>query len=375
MAALQLDWASECEAGRRSANDDCVLADPENGIYVVCDGASARIGGKTAAEIACRVVKQSAPDISRKLAGKIGDEAPRIAEDVLQAAHRAIVDEQQKQADLSGMTTTIAMVLHRGNEVLLSHVGDSRVYIYRDPELRLMTRDHSLEDYLRENPEAKPKVKLPGKTLVRALGLKNAQLGARHKRVTLAEGDGLLICSDGLSDAVAPWIMREIIAGLPELPVTELARAFTTAALAHGTTDNISVVLLSSSTDAERNAPTTRYDFESMSLGSSASRPNIRLGWLAFLEGPSRGKVTALEANVIIGADPGCTVVLQEPYVSTRHAEIRAGEDGFELRDLGSTNGTYVNDIRVQQTALVDGDVIRFGKAPAVFKSHLLSGQ
>lgn len=265
MAALKLNWASECETGRRSANDDCVLVDPENGIYAVCDGASARIGGRTAAELACQVAQQWAPEISRELGGIISEKAPDLAERVLQAAHRTILEAQERNPELSGMTTTIAMVWHRGDEVLLSHVGDSRIYIFREPELRQMTRDHSLENYLKENPDAQPKVKLPGKTLVRALGLKNAQLGARHKRVTLAEGDALLLCSDGLSDAVAPWILREIMAGLPATSAKDLASALVRAALAHGTIDNISAIVLRASEQPDRSARTLRYDFESLS--------------------------------------------------------------------------------------------------------------
>ena len=63
-----------------------------------------------------------------------------------------------------------------------------------------------------------------------------------------------------------------------------------------------------------------------------------------------------------IGRGDDNTLALAEPMVSRYHAElIRIGDD-FLLRDHGSTNGSYVNDARVAEQILADGDVLRFGK-------------
>jgi len=257
------------------------------------------------------------------------------------------------------------MVLQRGNEALLSHVGDSRVYLYRAPELRLLTRDHSLENYLRDNPHVRPKVKRPGKTLVRALGLKSSKLGTEHHRVALEKNDVLLICTDGLTDAVPQWTLRELLAGVPYLSLRESAQCLVRAAMSHGSMDNISVVLLQVTDRVEMGSRTILYEVEAASSDTA-----VVLGWLTFLEGPRRGDVIELKASTVIGADPRCRVVIDQDYVSSRHVEILAEEHGFVLRDLGSTNGTFVNDVKVEQAPLVDGDVIRVGQSPVVFKSH-----
>lgn len=361
--------ASQTDPGRRAENDDCMLISPEHGLYVVCDGASARIGGRTAAELACQALREAAPGMVRRLGDRLGPDAAELADEALQQAHERILAAQAEDPALSGMTTTIAMVIHRGNELLVSHVGDSRVYLYRAPELRQLTRDHSLENYLKDNPEVNPRIKRPGKTLVRALGLKSATLGAQHSRVALAQGDLVLLCSDGLTDSLPSWTLREVLGGVRYTSVGSVASALVRTALTHGSMDNVSVLLLQAADRPEVTGRTVMYDVEA---GSGAAAGPVVLGWLTFLEGHHLGDVIPVQASTVIGADPGCRVVIEEDYVSGRHAEVLRSEHGFLLRDLDSTNGTYVNDVRTKEVPLVDGDVIRIGMTPIVFKSHQL---
>ena len=60
----------------------------------------------------------------------------------------------------------------------------------------------------------------------------------------------------------------------------------------------------------------------------------------------------------VIGRSSECDITLADPNVSRRHAEVRRIGDGYSLVDLGSTNGTEVNGQRIQETALMNGDVI-----------------
>ena len=62
-----------------------------------------------------------------------------------------------------------------------------------------------------------------------------------------------------------------------------------------------------------------------------------------------------------IGRLPDCLISLSDPQVSRHHAEVRAGHDGLEVVDLGSTNGTMVNGVVVKEHPLRDGDVILVG--------------
>ena len=94
------------------------------------------------------------------------------------------------------------------------------------------------------------------------------------------------------------------------------------------------------------------------------------LGWLVPIKGAQRGELFTLKANNTIGTDPGVAdVVLIDPYMSSRHAIIKAQGGVFVLEDLGSTNGTYVNDKKVSQHELVDNDFVKFGQTLVKFKS------
>ncbi|HEU4733153.1 MAG TPA: FHA domain-containing protein [Kofleriaceae bacterium] len=93
------------------------------------------------------------------------------------------------------------------------------------------------------------------------------------------------------------------------------------------------------------------------------------LGWIVPLQGSQRGELFTLAPVTTIGTDPKCTVVLNDKFMSSRHAEIKAENGVWVLRDSGSTNGTYVNNRRVDRHELVDNDFIKFGSAMLKFKS------
>ena len=94
------------------------------------------------------------------------------------------------------------------------------------------------------------------------------------------------------------------------------------------------------------------------------------LGWLVSISrGPQRGELFTLQPMTTVGTDPTCTVVLQDGYMSGKHCEIKAEGGVWVLRDLKSTNGTYVNDRRVEQHELVDNDFIKVGQMVLKFKS------
>jgi hypothetical protein len=97
-------------------------------------------------------------------------------------------------------------------------------------------------------------------------------------------------------------------------------------------------------------------------------------GWspvarLQFILGPMANQTLALSEEVTtIGSVAGNTVVLADPAVSRKHAGIRKINGLYELADLGSTNGVYVNGHKVPKKTLEPGDIIRVGNTEAVFK-------
>jgi hypothetical protein len=93
------------------------------------------------------------------------------------------------------------------------------------------------------------------------------------------------------------------------------------------------------------------------------------LGWLVPLQGHHKGELFTLQPNNLIGTDASCTIVMQDKFMSSRHAEIKAEQGMWILKDVGSTNGTYVNNRRIDRHELVDNDFIKFGSAMVKFKS------
>ena len=93
------------------------------------------------------------------------------------------------------------------------------------------------------------------------------------------------------------------------------------------------------------------------------------LGWIIPLQGSQKGELFTLAPVTSIGTDPKSTIVMNDKFMSSRHAEIKAENGVWVLRDSGSTNGTYVNNHRVDRHELIDNDFIKFGSALLKFKS------
>lgn len=88
----------------------------------------------------------------------------------------------------------------------------------------------------------------------------------------------------------------------------------------------------------------------------------LRRAQLTVVEGSDKGLNLRLDKpRIVIGAGRDCEIKLSDPAVSRKHVELIAGPDGFELRDLGSTNGTYVAGVRIHRITLVRATRIRLG--------------
>jgi diguanylate cyclase (GGDEF)-like protein len=104
-----------------------------------------------------------------------------------------------------------------------------------------------------------------------------------------------------------------------------------------------------------------------LTLRTEAARPPSTADHNACLihiypTGPNIGTRYALrEYPVVLGRDPECAIRIHDNSVSRRHARLHPRPDGYYAEDLGSTNGTYVNDVSAVMTRLKDGDYLRVG--------------
>ncbi|MEO6952171.1 MAG: FHA domain-containing protein [Polyangia bacterium] len=98
--------------------------------------------------------------------------------------------------------------------------------------------------------------------------------------------------------------------------------------------------------------------------------PHFGPAQIEFKSGPLTGRTFPLERDVTtVGSVDGNSIVLNDTGVSRKHVGIRKIDGGFELADLGSTNGVFVNGEKTARRRLVAGDLIRVGTSEALFRA------
>ena len=126
------DHAFRTDTGRqRNANEDSYYV--HGRVFAVADG----MGGAQAGEVASRIAADSFESAARS-----GESGESYLRSIAEAANERIHSLAQDDKSHSGMGTTLTAALVEGDEVSFAHVGDSRAYVSRDGELRLLTSDH-----------------------------------------------------------------------------------------------------------------------------------------------------------------------------------------------------------------------------------------
>ena len=104
-------------------------------------------------------------------------------------------------------------------------------------------------------------------------------------------------------------------------------------------------------------------DITSAIASANPRRIHIRRAVIRCVSGPEAGASWTMERDVIhIGSNKTADIVLTDPTVSRRHAEIRRGRDGVLLRDLGSMNGTFVGQVRAKEVYLGTDTLFRWAE-------------
>lgn len=231
----------------RDHNEDDYVALPEHGVYLVADGMGGHNAGAVASQICVDTVASyldNPPEGRQESEEDLLGPDPTLAE-ALRAANRAIYDAAIGNKAFEGMGTTAVGVRLVDNALTVTHAGDSRAYLFRNGDLRLLTEDHSLSNYLRlmgREGEARFAEATMGNVIMRALGLEPT-VEVDASLVTVEPRDRLLLCSDGLSDLVTE---DEIIAVLmnPEFSRQDAVDQLIELALDEGGRDNITVMLV-----------------------------------------------------------------------------------------------------------------------------------
>ncbi len=213
----------------------------------VADG----MGGMAAGEVASRLAIMTALKLvnhSPKWGFKINKKEARDlferVRDHVKAIDETITKSSEADHRLFGMGTTLTVAYSVGVDLFIIHLGDSRAYLFRRGHLQLLTKDHTVAQAMADAGYIAPEdVRHHRKrhVLTNFLGGHSGKVKGDVRWLRLADGDRLLLCSDGLTDMVDDKAITEILVK-NEKP-KDAAETLLEEALLRGGTDNVTVIV------------------------------------------------------------------------------------------------------------------------------------
>ncbi len=224
VAIRQIAIGARGDTGRvRTNNEDryCALLPPNTlpgvgGVLAVADGVGGHQAGEVASQMAVDGVTALLGRASKMAEAQDGDRLPLLHSVVTQINRQVFEAASQNQSG-AGMGTTLSVAMIEGNAVWIGHVGDSRIYLFRDKKLSRLTPDHSwvAEEVARGAMTPKEAETHPRRNiLTRAVGTAQ-EVEPTTSRADLLPGDSLLLCSDGLYGMVAEDRIAAVLGAKP----------------------------------------------------------------------------------------------------------------------------------------------------------------
>ena len=228
----------------RSSNQDAVdggLMHDGNSLWVVlCDGMGGANGGNVASATTVEVAKENIGFFDCN-----GREyrSESFLKEIVYRANSTVYHMQLKNRELSGMGTTMELVLVHNKKAMITHVGDSRVYLVHNNEITQLTVDHSVVQELVDRGELTPEQARvhPNKNFItRAVGI-NPYIEVDYKEVPFDDDDIIIMCSDGLSNYISDEGILEFVR---QYKANNLTNALVEEAKQQGGRDNITVAVI-----------------------------------------------------------------------------------------------------------------------------------
>ncbi len=227
---------------KRNNNQDSIFISdtpvgPLPNLYIVADG----MGGHAAGDFASRYAISVVIDFIRKstVVNPIS-----LLKRALVYASNELFKEADKDKDKMGMGTTMVVAVVVDKKLYVANIGDSRLYLIND-DIKQITMDHSLvEELIRSGQLERNKGRNhPEKNIItRAMGSRDEAMPDFFE-INIAEGDKILLCSDGLSNMVEDDEIRDIIQDYSSLD--DAVSSLISRANYYGGNDNISVIIVS----------------------------------------------------------------------------------------------------------------------------------
>ncbi len=221
---------------KRKINQDAFLKDDVLQLYVVADGMGGHRGGEVASRLAVEVMQRYCQENPTMPAREKVDKAINLC-------CKEIFDQSKRNAELTGMGTTVVAVLIQDGVAYVGQVGDSRVYLLNSGGIWQITEDHSLVNEeiragrLAAGQEATYQFR---NVITRSVGYEEKVQVDIYRRQT-APGDVFLLCTDGLSGMVTISEIQELLSKYgPEMGLKSLIGL----ANARGGDDNITALVI-----------------------------------------------------------------------------------------------------------------------------------
>lgn len=240
-----IEYAVFSSAGEKNANEDAVKIVTNHALgtygFLLADG----LGGHGKGDIASRFVVDCAGAVIENAA----DVSDVLLDECFSTAQEMLMDEKEISG-LRAMKSTLVILLVIKDTARWGHIGDSRLYHFRDGKVYRRTADHSVPQMLAESHQIKEREirHHPDRSvLLRAMGAEwdSAAYEVDERGMSIKKGDAFLLCSDGLWEWIEEKAMIRILKkGLPAYDsIQELAQEAIANGQGHDL-DNVSGILI-----------------------------------------------------------------------------------------------------------------------------------
>jgi protein phosphatase len=214
---------------------------------LVADGIGGNAGGEVASQLALSTLVSLVLHTPDWIISNEPHETEQVMQrfaDRFQRIQTALCARGSADPSLAGMGTTMTLACSLGATVILGQIGDSRAYLCRSGQLWQLTRDHTLVQSMVDAGQltAEQAARHPWRhALTRSLSSRGRDVSGDFQRAGLADGDQLLLCTDGLTDMVDEDAILAVLQGAAS--ADDACRALVAAALDRGGKDNVTVAL------------------------------------------------------------------------------------------------------------------------------------
>lgn len=238
----KVEFAKATDVGRvRQLNEDNLSFDRDSAAFVLADGMGGHLAGEVASAMAVHLLLEK---IQILATAAQDDQMERVLSDATNEVNRTIYESGKSNQAQKGMGTTVVAGLFISDILHYIHVGDSRLYLFRDGLLKALTEDHSLKQEmttLMSDSASELLDNIPGNIVTQALGV-SSHVNVSYGYLKVQPEDILLASSDGLHDMLDHIQIEQCIRSLSDL--NKGAQQLIELANEAGGTDNISAMLM-----------------------------------------------------------------------------------------------------------------------------------